>query len=389
MVHKKRGRPRLRDDRDARFEPNLYNQPSDNLMRRPLSLYSSGEAQLLPSDPLMKSSYRVLKSQSGPAPMPRFIEHASAADANLYTPNLTQAQRQTVPAQEIAWMYLNMDLQIARATRSFCDATGVPSVAARRLHEIIAPSDREKVQRLQRLFDEQRQKREPNYLPPIYGKSEEDRVIQSIGFGQDDTAQISMDRQEMLTFQGPNGEQRTFEIRMGLGKRESTFFIALKLVIPPPPPPETMHQFPLSPYPRNTQYGFQAPQPGYAQQQPISPYQYQPQPFDEPRAQEQPLMYRPMMPTASNPGQMTAPAAGSISYAQPLSRPEYSQAQYIRQTPRSELQREQAGRQSELQLPPIRTQAGASALAGQRDDRSARLDIGGLIEKPENQRRTR
>lgn len=426
MVHKKRGRPRLRDEREGRFESNMYNQPSDNLMRRPLS-YSSGETQMMPSDPHTKSSYRVLKSQTGPPPAARYMEHTSVAAANIYNNPRAPAARRPSAAQEPACIYLNLDLQVARASRAFSDAAGVPSVVARRLRDIVAPGDRDKVQRLQRLFGEQRQKLEPHYLPPIYGRQDDDRVIQSVGLGADDVAQIPLDRPEILTFQGPDGEQRSFEVRMGLAKKESTFFVAIKLVIPPPPPQQqpAMHQFAGPPYPRDAQYGFQPPpqNPGFAppqqQQQQHSPFAayayHQPSAaaYDEqPRAllDQQHTMFRQLL----QPGSGAAPVGmpPGMSQGMGMQTPAYVPqrqeqrqefgGQYRMQTARNETplqepppqqqgqqqeqgrQRGHQARQSGLQLPPIRTQGvGASQGAGAQGERSGRVDIGGLIEKPE------
>ena len=42
VQHKKRGRPRLRDDRDTRYDPSRFPHPQDAAARRPLSIYPSG-----------------------------------------------------------------------------------------------------------------------------------------------------------------------------------------------------------------------------------------------------------------------------------------------------------------------------------------------------------
>lgn len=429
VQHKKRGRPRLRDDRENRFDSNLYTRGPE-LLRRPISMYPN-DSNGLHSDPLMRSSYRVLKSQAGPSqPAPRFLDHASVSDANIYA---APAQRQMIP-QDVPYAYLNMDFQIIKATQAFCDSVGFPSVVARKLQDIVVLNERDKIEHLKEVFEAQRKRREPQYLPSLYGKTGEDRVIQSVEFRVDDVRRIPMDGHGVVNFQGPNGELRPFEVKIGLAKRDSTFFISLKLAPPPPPPPQhqiAQQQYPISSFTRDQQYGFQQPfQPAYTSQQ-FQQYQYQPpmqvQPqtpqhaYDESRAPDHNLMYRPMMNTTT-PVQQTVALTTSMlnsevsAYTRPSSsasvvmRSEnaYAQPQYASQAqlPRNEpvLHETQQARpqtaQSELQLPPIRNQ-GSPAMTNNysmgamsaptsafRDDRASRLDIGGLLEKPAPQRRT-
>jgi hypothetical protein len=334
------------------------------------------------SDALMRSTYRVLKSQSGPPSVgPRHLEHASPAHASLYASNVPTPQP-IFSQQETPCAYLTIDMQVVRSNRSFCDITGLPHVVGRKLNEIIAAHERNKVNAIQRLLEEERKEREPHYLPPIYSKTEEERVIQSIGAGPDDMPQFPTNRQEMFTFQGPNGAQRSLHVRLGLAKKESTYFVVLNLLMQPVAPPPVSSPMPPSPYNRDPQYGYQSSQSYGQPQPPISPYGNYPSQYNDPRFRDQPGMYRQAPPPASSSGSMTSTTPTTPSGSQQFSRPEYNQSQYIRQTPRSELQQAQHGHQSELQLPPIRSQPGAAPVAGQRDDRSGRLNIGGLLESP-------
>ncbi|RDW69561.1 hypothetical protein BP6252_08581 [Coleophoma cylindrospora] len=393
VQHKKRGRPRLRDERDPRYEnvgPGFQTPPEG--LRRPLSLYGPGDGPSMSSqfgETLLQrsGSYRVLKSQGGGGSVPpRYPEHAEAIYAAALPPQPAAGPR-IMPPQESMCAYLTMDLQIAKATQAFNDAIGVQSSAARKLHDIVGPNDRDKVFRLQRIFEDERREREPNYLPPIYLKYEEDRVIQSVGFGPEEMSQFQANRPEMFTFQGPDGQQRTFHVRFGLAKKDSTYFIVFVLHIPATP--QTYHQPSSSPYSResysrDSQYGYQTPQQAFAQAPNVSPYGQNP-PFGDPRGEH--LGYRP------------APAAGVIvppmppashPYAQSQARPEFAPTQHPYQTPRSELPPQgQAPPQHGLQLPPIRDQRVDASQSDprRRDDRSGRVDIGGLLEKPDASRR--
>lgn len=360
-------------------------------MRRPLSLYSPSDAPIATQfgESLLQrtGSYRVLKSQQpGSSMAPRYPEHAEAS--GMYSGQLPSAPRMA-PSQEPMCAYLTMDLQIAKATQGFGEAVGLQSVVARKLHDIVSASDRDKIFRLQRVFEDERREREPNYLPPIYLKFEEDRVIQSVGFGPEDMSQFRIDRPEVFTFQGPDGQQRTFHVRFGLAKKESTYFIVFLLHIPATP--QTFHQPSSSPYSResysrDSQYGYQTPQQAFTQTPTMSPYNMPNPPFGDPRGE--PMMgYRP--PGAGVPTAPSVPQSSLPPYAPSQTRPEFSQTQNPYQTPRSELPQGQPPLQHDLQLPPIRAQRGegSSSDRRRRDDRSNRVDIGGLLEKPDPARR--
>jgi hypothetical protein len=331
--------------------------------------------------------YRVLKSQSGTPLVPRYLEHASPADANIFAGQAPPNPR-VGGAADVPLVYMNMDLQISNATRSFSDFTGVPSLGGRKLMDIVSPTDRDKVYRLQRVFEEERGEREPNYLPPIYGKPEEDRVIQSFGLNLDDILPFRNERQELFTFLEPSGQQRNYQVRLGLAKKESTYFVALILVIPPTPiTSQEMYQMSSSPYhPREAGYGFRTPQQSFAPPPQVSSYSQYPTHFDEPRVHD-PQMYRqpPLLPSNSTcaPG----PTSNIPSYTQPFPRAEYVQTQNPQQIPRSELVQAQVQRQSEFRLPPLQRQPGAPSTAPRGDDRGGRVDIGGLLEDPESQRK--
>jgi hypothetical protein len=388
VQHKKRGRPRLRDEREPRYEalgPN-YPPPPDVSMRRPLSLYTEAPFPAFGESHQRSGPYRVLKSQSamsGPI-TPRYLEHASPADANIYGPWAPPTLRMLAPQEPIC-AYLNMEMQIAKASQGFGETIGIQPVVSRKLHDIVAANDRDKVFRLQRLFEDERREREPNYLPPIYLKLEEDRVIQAVALGPDALAQFRTERQERVTFQGPDGQQRAFQVRFGLAKKESTYFIVLVLDIPATPqsyPHNLSAPYPREPYSRDSQYGFQP-----AQQQPYPNPSVPPfvanTPFGDPRGEMSTYrMTGPMGPNVPSSTNMTVPSP-------PQRRQDYSQGQNNPyQTPRSELPPSpESQRQRDLQLPPIREQRGEGYSADsmqRRDDRSNRFDIGGLLARSDH-----
>lgn len=164
----------------------------------------------------------------------------------------------------------------------------------------------------------------------------------------------------------PDGQQRSFDVRIGLAKKDSTYFVVLMLPSMPQAPPQ-------SPFFREPQYAFRAPQQGFSQ--PVTPspsFPYPPSMYHQagPAGQVIPRQV-PNMPNMPN-----MPA-----YQQPAERSDYSQVQRPMQVPRSELPQRP---QHELQLPPIRTQG--SAVQGTSQQRSEGLgrgqDYGGAPDRP-------
>lgn len=179
---KKRSRPRLRDESESRYEGVGTGYPAlpEASMRRPLSLYSTGEAFMASGsgDTLHRSGqYRVLKSQIGSMPgliAPRYIDYASAGDTNIYGGSMPLTPR-ILPPQEPICAYLTMEMQIAKTTQNFGDTIALQPIVGKKLQDILSPNDQEKVLRLQRTFEEERREREPNYVSPIFLNNFEDK----------------------------------------------------------------------------------------------------------------------------------------------------------------------------------------------------------------------
>ncbi|KAL5352115.1 hypothetical protein ACLOAV_002060 [Pseudogymnoascus australis] len=387
MVHKKRGRPRLRDDHNTRLDQPVHPQP-DLLHRRPAPHFSTSSPPSEPHTRSSSSSYRVLKSQAPPH-LPRYLDHASPSDANLFPPPAT-ARPHDPPA-----LYLTPSLRIARASPAFSHATGIPSPIARSLHEILAPASRHSAARLQRIFDDLRQAREPHYLPPIFGSGEEARVIAAAEMTEEDVTRIPVEAREVLGFQGAGGEIRAFEVGLGLGRREGIFFVVLRLVgavqMQTPPMQTQMHMGGGSAggggggggYRDDTMFGGQ-------QQQGLGPSQGHPQ-----------MGYQPVRTAyGGGQGQVMGHGQGQQSLGQSQG---FASMQSLQGQGHSHSQGQAQGqgqgqygpppssRSTEhrtLLLPPIRMREGegsgpSGAPQGGGRRRSSRVDIGGLIEGPE------
>jgi hypothetical protein len=160
-----------------------------------------------------------------------------------------------------------MDLIVAKASNRFIDAVspGVRELVGKNLFDMIGTADREKLYRLKRQMQEERDSREPAYLPPIYGESE----IQAIqGVHESEIASVtseSHDRTEDLTFRLPDGRHNRIPVQLKLAKT-SVFFAVLVLPTLSYPP-----QF-QQPTPHGGQYRQSMVQPTYGQAISLSSY---------------------------------------------------------------------------------------------------------------------
>ncbi|UKZ73909.1 hypothetical protein TrVFT333_001563 [Trichoderma virens FT-333] len=211
VQHKKRGRPRLRDERDARFDPTRYSHPQDAALRRPLSIYPSAMAGLSPYEDSLRrnQSYRALEHPTDASR--EYQERSMAPDPNLYNPSYPGTPHAMEPLA-----YLSMEFDIVKASPMFMDIVHASSPLGNKLSDIVAPHQANFLTSLQnQLFEEQRL-HEPNYLPPMLGRL--DLAIKDFGFTSDDVARFRLNHVEYFSFVGYDGYTRTFPLRFGLAK---------------------------------------------------------------------------------------------------------------------------------------------------------------------------
>lgn len=345
-------------------------------LQRPLSTYTPGGAVVHGSDEMMQrqQAYRQLE-----APPRQFVERAP--DGSIYGPP---------PAgypEPVA--YLTMGMDFAKASPTFLDAIGAVNVTGRKLSDVAASTEADKIFGMQnRLLGEQK-RREPNYLPPILGLGP---AFQGTGFGAEDVARFRLNIQDQLAFVGSDGYARPFPLSMGLGKEGSFFFIVMLLSLPPRyplsfssdptqiPGAVSYHGTPRPPEGLGTRAG-----PGPA----FDPVRHRI--GESPSDLRSPLSLQNLASQASpvtSPGIVSpvSPFGGSVSasrYSGPAEQPHHGPSVPGGLLPSF------AGQQR-FQLPPIRAhseQRSSATTAGygwRRDERSGRVDIGGLIDKPED-----
>jgi hypothetical protein len=280
---------------------------------------------------------------------PRYPGRPTVSDATLYS-----TPQPTVP-EPVA--YLTMDLDFARVSETFVDALGGLR-NFRGLDDITSPAEREKVLDIRnRVYGEQKQ-REPNYLPPILGTG--DQVLHRLGFTLEEVNRFELRHQDYLTFVTAGGVPRVYPVRLGLAKEGSFYFVVLLLGITPRElPNRSLHEHGhLGTRRVETSIDLASRSgPGVAARM---------QPMQSPGIS-------PIGPSAYSASPNRAEFPGSGSYNTPRS----EMPPGLHQPPRSA-----------FQLPPIRHPLGRESSGGgqnwtQRDERSTRVDIEGLIEKPE------
>ncbi|KAL7273073.1 hypothetical protein RUND412_004097 [Rhizina undulata] len=245
VQHKKRGRPRLRDERTHSFEVGQL-----------ASMHSQGRSDItspLTSPTALPVSYRsvshrILKSQSNDSPRftrrpsltPReetlgqtggyFDERPSPRNARFNLPS-------PVPH---ATVYLTTDLVVAKSTESVRDILGYSANELNRiksLYDIVSNTDRDKLYRLSATIKDQIFEREPDYLFSV-SQDALFSAIQNVNHEDISIAvQGSRDIQETLHIRRPDGHYLRTRVQINLAKT-SVFFVVVdfSLVTEIPPP---------------------------------------------------------------------------------------------------------------------------------------------------------
>ncbi|EHK22300.1 uncharacterized protein TRIVIDRAFT_169905, partial [Trichoderma virens Gv29-8] len=376
VQHKKRGRPRLRDERDARFDPTRYSHPQDAALRRPLSIYPSAMAGLSPYEDSLRrnQSYRALEHPTDASR--EYQERSMAPDPNLYNPSYPGTPHAMEPLA-----YLSMEFDIVKASPMFMDIVHASSPLGNKLSDIVAPHQANFLTSLQnQLFEEQRL-HEPNYLPPMLGRL--DLAIKDFGFTSDDVARFRLNHVEYFSFVGYDGYTRTFPLRFGLAKEGSFYFVVFLLSLQqphpqlPPPLPSQHH----TPHQHHQQYPHHPPQRQHSQHSQHGQHVQHP-----PYTQHPQHSQHTREPSSIRSPQNSAPSnTGTNSGVPAYTHSQYSGSSY--QTSQSDhVPTSRPATQPTYQLPPIRAQPdhrpSSREVSWPNGERPRRVDIGGLLDQP-------
>ena len=258
VAHKKRGRPRLRDESSFGVERSMPSSTAPvtapmpmSTPTRPIAATRQRRAESFRSIHSMTSE----ESSSYGPPTPSFLPRPPVP---FQTPLSFQspAYPTTSPLMgpEIPTALLDLDFVILRANASFQQIMADDRDLTRtRLHEIAAPADSESFMSIRTRLRGEREARQPSYLPPIVSSGEDplggvlDRDVESLTRGFSDHTY-----QWVQLKSGPRGAQ-TFPARVRLAKA-ATYFAVVSL-----PSFRPIERAPLPPPP--SQYSFGPPLP--------------------------------------------------------------------------------------------------------------------------------
>lgn len=252
VAHKKRGRPRLRDESEFRLDRSMASSTGGpNLASAPLATPSRPVA---PTRQRRAESFRSIQSMTSegsstsygpptpsylPQPPPPF--QAALTYQQAPPPGLSPLREPEVPTA-----CLDLDLMFLRANRPFQQImTGGRDIAKQRLTDVVIPVDSESITAIRNRLRAEREAREPTYLPPILSTGEDplggvaDADIERFTQGFSDHTYTWTQLQPT-----PGGTQ-TFPARVRLAKA-ATYFVVITLPSfrpveqmqqPPPPMP--------------------------------------------------------------------------------------------------------------------------------------------------------
>lgn len=243
VQHKKRGRPRLRDERTHSFEVSEIGavQPQAPEVVSPLPS---------PINRTFRASHhRVLKSQ--PTEPLRFARRPSLtpreeilgqSGSHLEGRPPVRARGLLLPSPVLnATAYLTTELVIAKSSESVSELLGYAEhelIRVRSLYDMVLSSDRDKLYRLSRKIQEEVIERDPNYRAPV-SQDALYSAIQSVSEADITSAVVvdSRDIQENLHLRRPDGHYLRTRIQINLAKT-SVFFVVVSfsLVTGIPPP---------------------------------------------------------------------------------------------------------------------------------------------------------
>ncbi|KAF2401326.1 hypothetical protein EJ06DRAFT_387423 [Trichodelitschia bisporula] len=213
VEHKKRGRPRLRDDRDRPEVRAQSTSQAPHSIQAPTTGLGHRRAE----------PFRILRSHDSedrergglPAGVPQ-MAYSSRSYAQLEPPigeagsYYTQGLETSSPPPPPLVAYLNLNLRILKANDTFRDllADG-RDVRGRMLSDFMASGHDEALQRLQSELRDERSRREPTFLPSIFPDEQEQNAVQGLDeWDLEGCAGIRRSQQhiQLRPIKRPNGE---------------------------------------------------------------------------------------------------------------------------------------------------------------------------------------
>ncbi|KAF2706634.1 hypothetical protein K504DRAFT_385630 [Pleomassaria siparia CBS 279.74] len=258
VQHKKRGRPRLRDDKefgrgdDGRpTHTHLLGAPpalgSDQFAQQPPAFPSSHRAtdplrvvgrQARGSDDSSNTRLQSISSSAGGTPT-----SAGGYGGALYGSGPNMAY------QSLPVAFLNLDLVVLKSNQAFQDLVAfLGDVRGKSLSDLLESRQVDVLHRVRNELRDERDEREPAYMAPITPLGQD--PVQSIAERDvDHVSQGFVDRPFILNFKLPNGHYQSLQTQIRLAKT-SLYFVTLVVHTPSRPvgpPLLTQHLAPPTP----------------------------------------------------------------------------------------------------------------------------------------------
>lgn len=242
MQHKKRGRPRLRDDSQFARPEEGRTHPGQILGAVPVSVpenYSHqgpfpAPHQHRASDPTRPTG-RLFEGQTHPT--------TAASSSGTEQSTLRRATVSTYPAgpssafQTLPVAFLNLDLVIHKSNQAFQELVSfLGDVRGKHLGELLEARQNESLMRLRNELRDERDERDPTYMAPITpgGQDPMRPVLESlVDRDVDQVSQGFTDRPMFLSFRLPRvGQYQSLQVQVRLAKT-SLYFVTLVVRSPP------------------------------------------------------------------------------------------------------------------------------------------------------------
>ncbi|EMC91776.1 hypothetical protein BAUCODRAFT_152155 [Baudoinia panamericana UAMH 10762] len=244
VQHKKRGRPRLREEGELRVQ-----QPGPVRTAEPVIAGPATSAARPTAETRHRrgESFRSLRSQASDestgyaATTPRQFLSTALPPPFAAQPLAPTPAR---PAFEIATALLNTDMVIIRANIQFEQILfGGQPVRGRHISDIATPADAESFLTIRNRLRAERESREPTFMPPIL-RPGQDPLVGIPETDADRYTQGLSDRTYIWTYAQPAGRFETFPVRVRQAKA-STYFVVVTLPSFRPVEPRTSPMYPM------------------------------------------------------------------------------------------------------------------------------------------------
>jgi hypothetical protein len=241
VQHKKRGRPRLRDDRE-------FSRPEDGtqLSGQILGAIPASAAEGYPQ------SFSELHPQRSSDPARYSARHGGEHVLNMNlrplalsnggrNDNVGVASSSYIGGPNLGYhklpvAFLNLDLVIQKSNRAFQDLVSfLGDVRGKHLGDILESREDESLQRLRNALRDERDVKEPTYMAPItpVGQDPMQPVLESLA--DQDIDRVShgfTDRLMNLGFRAPGSQYQSLQVQVRLAKT-SLYFVTLVVRTPP------------------------------------------------------------------------------------------------------------------------------------------------------------